>query len=276
MVNRVSSAAQDIASIIRGRKTLAITGAGVSTDSGLPDYRGQGSTEEPSIEYDMFVSDPVWQRWVWQRNHETWKILDSIKPSKAHLALVALENAGLVTGIATQNVDGLHTVAGSKNVWELHGSFREVVCVDCDHEFPRGEYSELLEELNPGWPTYDTGLAVLATANRAEAEASTFQVAPCPRCAGLVKPSVVFFGESLPGTVMEGAMSAASEAQVALVLGTSLVVTTGMWVTRQAWAHDAPIVIVNRGATAGDSLATLKIDAGVSEVLEELTDILLG
>ena len=267
-------AAEALAELMRGKKTIAITGAGISTDSGLPDYRGQGTTEKPSIEYDMFVDDPVWQRWVWQRNHETWRVFNSLEPSPGHKAIARLEKAGLISGVATQNIDGLHTKAGTNNVWKLHGSFAHARCLACERVIPREEYATELDELNPGWPQYDRDPAVLATADREDAEASNFKVAPCSACGGLMKPAVVFFGEGLPGDVMDTAMSAATDADVALVVGSSLVVNTGMWITRQAWATGSPIAIVNYGPTAADGIVDLRIDAGASETLEALATML--
>ncbi|QOR45885.1 Sir2 family NAD-dependent protein deacetylase [Trueperella pecoris] len=268
-------AAEALAELMRGRRTLAITGAGVSTDSGLPDYRGRGTTEKPSIDFDMFVSDAVWQRWVWQRNHETWRQFSNLEPSGAHLALARLEVAGHITGVATQNIDGLHTKAGSRNVWELHGSFDRVQCLNCGTEFARDIYAQALEELNPGWPQYDRDPAVLATADRRhDAETSPFVVAPCPSCGGLVKPAVIFFGESLPSAEMEAAMQAATDCDVALIAGTSLAVSTGLWVVRQAWANGADLAIINYGPTAADAINDLRIDAGVSPTLTLLAHIL--
>ncbi|MDP9833283.1 MULTISPECIES: Sir2 family NAD-dependent protein deacetylase [Trueperella] len=272
VISDPNEAAAALAQVMRGKRTLAITGAGVSTDSGLPDYRGQGTTEKPSIDYDMFTADPVWQRWVWQRNHETWRQFQALQPSGAHTALARLETAGLI-GIATQNIDGLHTKAGSKRVWELHGSFDRVRCLDCGARFPRADYAADLEALNPNWPQYDRDPAVLATADRPEAEASTFKVAPCPVCGGLVKPDVVFFGESLPAS-MGDAMEAARECEVALVAGSSLVVSTGMWIVRQAYAAGATLAIINYGPTAADTVADIRIDCGVSPTLTALADAL--
>lgn len=268
MITDLSIAAAELAELMRGKRTLATTGAGISTDAGLPDYRGTGSTEQPNIDFQMFVADPVWRRWVWQRNHETWQIFSQLRPTPAHLALAQLERAGLVSGIATQNVDGLHELAGSA-AWELHGSWREVECLSCGLRFPRADYAEQLTELNPGWPTYDHDVAVLASADRAAAEASTFQVAPCPRCGGIVKPAIVFFGQSLP-PAMDQALAAAQDADVILAVGSSLIVSTGLWVVRQGWANGAPIAIVNRGRTEADAIATLRVEGGASEVLTEL------
>lgn len=272
MITDVSVAAAELAELLCGKRTLVTTGAGISTDAGLPDYRGTGSTEQPNIDFQMFLADPVWRRWVWQRNHETWQIFSQLHPTPAHLALHQLEEAGLVRGIATQNVDGLHALAGSA-AWELHGSWREVECLECGLVFPRADYADQLTELNPGWPSYDHDVAVLAGADRAAAKASTFQVAPCPRCGGIVKPAIVFFGQNLP-TAMDQALAAAGDADVILAVGSSLVVSTGMWVVRQGWANGTPIAIINRGPTAADSIATLRIAGGASEVLTELVRVL--
>lgn len=273
VISDPNEAADALAQVMRGKRTLAITGAGVSTDSGLPDYRGQGTTEKPNITFDMFVSDPVWQRWVWQRNHETWRQFQALQPSGAHTALARLETTDLIE-IATQNIDRLHTKAGSKRVWELHGSFDRVRCLDCGARFPRADYAADLEALNPGWPQYDRDPAVLATADRLAAEASTFKIAPCPSCGGLVKPAVVFFNESLPGDAMDAAMDAARHCDVALVAGSSLVVSTGMWIVRQAYAAGATLAIINYGPTAADSVAHIRIDCGVSPTLLALADLL--
>ncbi|MDP9800678.1 NAD-dependent SIR2 family protein deacetylase [Arcanobacterium wilhelmae] len=267
-------AAHALAAFLEGKRTIVVSGAGTSTDAGLPDYRGTGTTQEPSIDFNMFVTDPVWRAWVWQRNHETWRQMLRMQPTPAHHAIAALERAGLVSGNATQNVDGLDRASGQDNVWELHGSFATVDCIDCSTRFPREEYGELLSALNPGWPETDELPVILAPARRADAERSTFRVAPCPRCGGIVKPSVVFFGEGLPSEAMDGAMSAATAADAVLVVGTSLQVSTGMWVMRQAWAQGGPVAIVNRGATAGDRFADLRVDAGASEVLERTVELL--
>lgn len=272
MENDPQKAATEIAARMRGRRTLAITGAGVSTDSGLPDYRGTGGSGEPTVDFQMFTADPMWQRWVWQCNHETWKHFEKIEPSAGHQALADLEARGYITGIATQNIDGLHTKAGSRRVWELHGSFREVVCIDCGHRISRREYAIQLEHLNPGWPEYDEA-TILAPVNHDAAAASTFRVAPCSTCGGLLKPAVVMFGEALPNS-MDDAMAAARDCDVALVVGTSLLVSTGAWIVRQAWANGAETIIINRGPTAEDNLANYRTHSGASEVLTRVADLL--
>lgn len=274
----LTSAIDAVADLMRGRVSVAVTGAGISTDAGLPDYRGQGSTDVPSVDYDQFVSDPVWQRWVWQRNQETWGCASRLAPTPGHLALARLERAGLVNGVATQNIDGLHERAGSAVVHELHGTYKKVRCLDCGAVMSREAVDAQMRRLNPDVvddpdPRH---VAILATATRPEAEASNFVVAPCPRCGGLLKPAVVFFGEMLPQDEMSAAYALARQADVCLIVGTSLAVMTGMYVAIEAINHGADIVVINRGPTAADTYARVRIDAGASEVLEGVANTLLG
>ncbi|WP_124040323.1 SIR2 family NAD-dependent protein deacylase [Neoactinobaculum massilliense] len=276
MDNEVSAEARSLATLMAGKKTVVISGAGLSTGSGLPDYRGTGTTQEPSVEYDDFARDPVWQRWVWQRNQETWHAVDALSPNPGHLAIARMEKAELLTGIATQNVDNLHQKAGSEKVAELHGSVARVDCTQCGAHFDRREVDGWLEKLNPNLPEDPDPqhVAILANRDRKAAEHSTFKVAPCPRCGGLIKPSVVFFGESLPQTAMRSAFQWADAADVALVVGSSLYVSTGMWVFAEALEHGATGVILNMGPTQGDRYADLRINADASEVLSQVADLL--
>lgn len=190
--------AEQIANLMRARSTLALTGAGVSTRSGLPDYRGTGGGSTPTVDIDMFRSEQYWRNWVWQRNHETWQNLLEIKPNPAHFALAGLESAGFLSGVATQNIDGLHSQAGSNHVWELHGTYQYVRCLQCGLRLKRADYDLVLNELNPNWPAIAGDIAILAVADSGAeeyAKASKFHPAPCPRCGGIVKPDIVMFGE---------------------------------------------------------------------------------
>lgn len=278
MITDVEEAAQELAELMRGKTTVAITGAGISTESGLPDYRGKGSTEEPSVYFDDFESDPVWRRWVWQRNTETWRAAAALEPNEGHIAIARLGKAGLINGIATQNVDNLHQKAGSRKIAELHGSFARVTCLGCGREFSRERVQELLDELNPNWPTDPdpAHAAILPSADRAAAEASAFKPADCPKCGGILKPSVVFFGESLPAEAMRQSFDWAGKADVALVVGTSLMVLTGMWVMGEALQHGAQCAIINLGPTQGDRYADLRIEGNAGPVLTHTADILLS
>ena len=262
-----------VAEMVAGGKVLAVTGAGMSTDTGLPDYRGSGGSEDPSVDYDMFLADEMWRRWVWQRNHETWRTLDSLSPTSGHRILASWQERGLLAGIATQNIDGLHAKAGTEAV-EMHGSFRSVVCVDCESRFARERLEADMARLNPGyeWDPDPAHAAILATADREKAAASTFTVLPCPACGGILKPDIVFFGEAVHG--IPEAFELARQAKTVLVLGSSLLVMTGMWVVTEAYTHGANLAIINRGPTQADYLAHVRIDAGISETLTEVDRLL--
>ncbi|WP_052047215.1 Sir2 family NAD-dependent protein deacetylase [Arcanobacterium sp. S3PF19] len=266
----------DLARFMRGRKTVLVTGAGMSTDSGIPDYRGKGNTGIPSVEYGQFVSDPVWQRWVWERNHRTWQTMLSLGPTAAHTAQRKLERAGLLTGIATQNVDGLDIKAGCKNVFEMHGSFRNVVCLDCGEVTDRAVLHKRLTAKNPHClpDPNPAHVAVLAPADRQSALKSKFRTVGCARCGGLLKPDVVFFGQMLPQETMSRAMRAGAEADVVLAVGTSFAVGTPLYVVRQALGNAAVFALINLGPTACDGSADLRIDAGASPCMTYLADLL--
>lgn len=274
--DEVDRAARALADMMAGRVTVVITGAGISTDAGLPDYRGQGTTEIPTVDYDQFVSDPVWQRWVWQRNQETWRCAQALQPTPGHVALARMEAAGLVNGIATQNVNGLHQKAGSRTVYELHGSYARVVCTRCGAVMSRESIDKELRRLNPTVvddpdPAH---VAILALAERDKAEQSTFIPAPCPQCGGLLKPGVVAFGEMLPQAEMSASYALARDADVCLIVGTSLAVLTGLYVAYESFQKGADVAIINRGPTAADSHADLRIEGGASEVLSRTADLL--
>lgn len=264
----------ELVEVCRGKRLAALTGAGVSTDAGLPDYRGTGSSGMPTVDIDLFLSDPMWQRWVWQRNQETWRALEDLPPTPAHRALADLEAAGLLSGVATQNVDGLHQRAGSRRVAEMHGSFLLVDCLGCGRTFPRRWLDTELRAANP-WIRDDPDpahVAILAGVDEQGARASRLTLVPCPECGGVLKPDVVFFGESLPEKAMADAMDMASHCEVLLVVGTSAKVSTAMWVALEAARSGAQLVVVNRGPCDLDRLGTLalRIDGGAGDYLPAL------
>ena len=256
----LTSAVDAIAALMRGRRTLAVTGAGISTDAGIPDYRGVGTTPVEPVDYEQFVTDPV---------------LDPLTPTPGHTALARMEAAGLVTGVATQNVDRLHSRAGQRIVWELHGAYDRVVCLTCGRVIPRAELDGRLTALNPDYPreTDPARIAITPEADRSAAEACDFTTVACEVCGGLLKPDIVFFGEGLPAA-MDEAMDAASRCDTVLVAGTSLAVLTGLWIVRQALANGAELVVINRGPTAVDDLAGVRVQDGTSEVLTPLAEAL--
>lgn len=264
-----------LADMMRGHTTAIIAGAGMSTDAGIPDYRGTGSSGGQTVDFDLFMSDPKWQRWVWQRNQETWKTVAGLSPTRAHLAVAALQKAGYVNGIATQNVDGLDARAGIDRPALLHGTFDTADCVMCGANYPRNEVDQWLRKLNPDVvddpdPAH---VAILANVDEAGANASTFKVAPCPKCGGPLKPSVVFFGEMLPADAMDLAFQYAREADVLLVVGSSMIVGTGVWVAQEGLRNPGTkLVVINRGPTQVDAYADLRIEGGASQILTAVAE----
>jgi len=266
--------------LCRGRRLAALTGAGISTDSGLPDYRGTGSSGAPTVDIDLFRSDPMWQRWVWEQNQRTWKACEALAPSAGHVALARLEGAGLLEGVATQNVDGLHQKAGSRHVAELHGSFLWADCTRCGHRFPRQWLDGELRRANP-WLTDDPDpahVAILARIDQAGARASHLRPVACPDCGGVLEPDVVFFGESLPEAALSDAVALVRACDVLLVVGTSAKVSTAVWVAAEAAQHGADLAVINRGPTDldGSGAVALRVEGGSGPVLSDLADALLA
>jgi len=223
----------------------------------------------------QFTSDPAFRQRYWARNHIGWRHVDDTPPNAGHRALAALERASVVTGVITQNVDLLHTKAGSRNVINLHGTYARVICLSCDYGMSRGALAEQLEALNPGFIERAEavgGLAVAPDADAVVADTASFRYLDCPRCGGMLKPDIVYFGESVPRDVVAQAYSLVDQAEALLVAGSSLTVFSGYRFVRHAAALGIPIAIVNRGRTRGDDLADVKVDGGCSELLTLLAD----
>lgn len=262
--------APELVALLAGRRVAVLTGAGVSTDSGIPDYRGPDSPPSNPMTIDQFTGDPVFRRRYWARNHLGWRHMAATAPNAGHRALAMLERAGVVTGVITQNVDLLHTKAGSRTVVNLHGSYAQVVCLGCGHTVSRATLAEQLEALNPGFLARSEavgGIAVAPDADAVVTDTASFRYLDCGRCGGTLKPDIVYFGESVPKDRVAQAYSLIAEAQALLVAGSSLTVFSGYRFVRHAAALGTPIAIVNRGATRADDLATVKIDGGCSELL---------
>ena len=261
--------------VLAGRRLVVLTGAGLSTDSGIPDYRGPGSRPRNPMTYSEFVSGEPAQRRYWARSHVGWARMRRADPNPGHRALAALEAAGVVESVITQNVDGLHGAAGHRTVIDLHGRIDEVVCLDCRQVTARTELQQRLTALNPGFTEAHSSEVETAPDGDAAVEITDgFRVAPCAACGGVLKPHVVFFGENVPrdrvahcyATV--GALTPQHGAL--LVAGSSLTVMSGLRFVRAAHRAGVPVVIVNRGSTRGDELAAVRVDAGCSEVLGAL------
>ena len=264
--------------IANAKRLVVLTGAGCSTESGIPDYRSPGGawTRHKPIQFNAFVRSAEVRRFYWARSYRGWPRFERARPNDAHRALADLEARGRVHQLITQNVDDLHQEAGSRAVVQLHGRNRVVVCLDCDGEFPRAEMQERLRERNARWleeahwdrlHADDADFAPDGDAEIAQHVVNGFEVPECIRCGGVLKPAVVFFGESVPKHKVDYAMSRLDEADALLVVGSSLTVWSGFRFAKRAHERGIPIAIVNIGPTRADELATLKIEARCGEVL---------
>jgi NAD-dependent SIR2 family protein deacetylase len=254
--------------LLSRRPIVALTGAGLSTDSGIPDYRGPDSPPRTPMTYQQFLSGLPAQRRYWARSHVGWARMAHAEPNAGHRALAELERAGALHGLITQNVDGLHRAAGSRAVIDLHGRVSDVVCVGCGQRSPRHTLQARLATLNPGF--VDAAGDAVEAAPDGDAELTAvdgFQVAWCTGCGGALKPDVVFFGENVPRERVAQAYAMVDAAGVLLVAGSSLTVMSGLRFVRHAHKRGTPVVIVNRGPTRGDPLADVLVDGGCSEVL---------
>ena len=260
-------------SALAGRRVAVLTGAGVSTDSGIPDYRGKGAPTRTPMTVDQFLGSEASRRRYWVGSHLGWRAFAASHPNGGHEALVALEQTGIATGVVTQNVDGLHVRAGSRRVVELHGTMRRVLCMHCGQVFDRRDLAERVERDNP-WISVPDAVELGPDGDVLPASSDGFVVPACSVCDGMLKPDVVFFGEYIPTAKFHEAEQLVAASDALLIAGSSLVVNSGIRLLERARRRRLPIVIVNRGATRGDARATVKIDAGTTEVLRALAEAL--
>ena len=253
-----------------GRRTVVLTGAGLSTDSGIPDYRGPGARVRMPMTFQDFVASHGNQQRYWARAHLGWSRMGAAEPNAGHRALARLEALGQVKFLITQNVDGLHERAGHQRMVALHGRISEVVCLDCGGRAHRTAMQHQLTVANPGWLEQHGPVTARPDGDVELEETTGFVVPACTGCGGRLKPHVVFFGENVPKERVERSCAEIDEADSLLVAGSSLTVMSGLRFVRYAAKAGRPVVIVNRGRTRGDELATLKIDAGCSEWLSSL------
>jgi len=258
---------------LAGKRIALLTGAGCSTESGIPDYRGEGTSRRARnpIKFDAYVGDPIARTRYWARSLIGWPKIASAQPNPSHLGLAALERAGLVSGLITQNVDRLHHAAGSREVVELHGALAEVRCLACGTIEARAQLQARLLERNPSWREADASMAPDGDADFDDAHSlAEFEPCDCLRCGGLLKPNVVFFGESVPAERVARGHAMVEDAELLLVLGSSLTVFSGLRFVKRAVERALPVVIVNAGPTRGDPLATLRLEARVGELVPRL------
>jgi len=255
---------------LAGRRIAVLTGAGVSTDSGIPDYRGQGAPRRTPMTAQQFLASEAARRRYWVGSHLGWRAFAASQPNAGHDALVDLERAGLAAGIITQNVDGLHVRAGNRRVVELHGTMRRVQCTHCGQVFDRRDLAQRVEAANP-WITVPENIALGPDGDVLPSSSDGFVIPDCTVCGGLLKPDVVFFGEFIPAERFTEAEQLVRSSDALLVAGSSLAVNSGIRLVERARRRRLPVVIVNRGETRADARATVKIDGGTSEVLRTLT-----
>lgn len=260
--------------LLRGRRVVALTGAGCSTESGIPDYRGANAPvrKRPPIQHREFVDKPDMRQRYWARSLLGWPRLASARPNAGHRALAAMDLAGLIT----QNVDGLHQAAGSREVVELHGALARVRCLGCGEVTSRDALQERLLAANASWRTVSSDqVAPDGDVDLPDELVSSFSVVGCASCDEVLMPDVVFFGGSVPRETLDAAWAAFDRAEVLLVVGSSLTVFSGYRFVRRAAERGIPVAIVNQGATRGDPHAALLVDGRIGEVLPSVTSALL-
>ena len=276
--------------LLAGRPFVALVGAGCSTESGIPDYRGPGSERTPvrPIMYQEFVRSAETRARYWARSAVGWRRVADARPNPAHHALAALETVGALTGVITQNVDGLHARAGSRRVVELHGCLAEVRCLDCGARESRKAMQDRLLEMNPAWAEHVRRMDGASGADREmpatpDGDAAVpdeltrgFEVPRCRACGGVLKPDVVFFGENVPASVVEAAWDLYAEADAVLVVGSSLTVYSGRRFVDRAVRDGRPVAVVNVGPTRADEHAEVRVEGRVGEVLPWLAERLGG
>lgn len=259
--------------LMRDARVAVLTGAGVSTDSGIPDYRGEGAPVRTPMTFQTFLASDAARKRYWAGSHLGWRSFGSARPNSGHLALAELEDRGIVSGIVTQNVDGLHRRAGSRHVVELHGGMDRVLCLTCGQHYARQAIADRLAELNPSIDL-DTAIRTAPDGDVEVDDVEAMRIPDCTVCGGILKPDVVFFGEFVPTETFQAAAALVQGADTLLVAGSSLVVNSGVRLLELARRRRTPIIVVNRGITKGDSRAAVKIDAGASETLTAMAEAL--
>jgi len=266
---RAAPGVLEVLDLLVGRELVVLTGAGLSTDSGIPDYRGPGAPTRTPMTFQEFVSGPVAQQRYWARSHLGWARMGVAVPNPGHHALARIDPALLIT----QNVDGLHEAAGSSRLVALHGRVEDVVCLACRRTSKRANLQVRLDELNADWMARH-GHAAMRPDGDVDLDATAhFVVADCEDCGGVLKPDVVFFGENVPAARVARcyeAVDALGADGALLVAGSSLTVMSGLRFVKRAAGAGTPVVIVNRGVTRGDDLAAYKLELGTSDFLVEL------
>jgi NAD-dependent SIR2 family protein deacetylase len=269
-----SAAVARAAELLQGRRIALLTGAGISTDSGIPAYRGEGArTRSDPMTIQRYLGDDASRRRYWVGGHLGWRAFAQATPNRGHIALAEMESSGHVTGVITQNVDGLHLRAGSSHVIEVHGTMRRVLCLRCGQVFDRRDIAVQIEELNP-WISVPENVALNPDGDVRPESTAGFVVPTCTVCDGMLKPDVVFFGEYVPQDRFRAAESLLRSSDALIVAGSSLVVNSGVRLVERARRRSIPLIIVNREPTRADVWADVTIAAGTSDVLPAIQELL--
>ena len=261
--------------LVAGGDVVILSGAGLSTESGIPDYRGPTGLARRAtpMTYQTFTGSAEARRRYWARSHLGWRHIAQAAPNHGHHAVAELDRRGLLAGIITQNVDGLHQAAGASSVTELHGSLHRVICLSCGQRTPRTDLHQRFTAANRTW---EAGPATLMNpdgdAVLTDDATESFQVVGCALCHGVLKPDVVFFGENVPPRRVQACYAMVERASSLVVLGSSLTVMSGLRYVRHAAKRSLPVVIVNQGATRGDEYATATLDAPLGPTLTTLVE----
>jgi NAD-dependent SIR2 family protein deacetylase len=256
----------------RHQRLFVLTGAGCSTNSGIPDYRdadGNWKRQQP-VTYQAFMGEEATRQRYWARSLIGWRRFGRAQPNAAHFALAKLEAAGRSELILTQNVDRLHQAAGSEAVIDLHGRLDLVRCMGCEHKITREQFQDELGQLNAGWLDLDAADAPDGDADLESQDFSSFTVPACRHCQGVLKPDVVFFGESVPRAFVETAAGHLQQADAMLIVGSSLMVYSGFRFVQMAARAGIPIAAVNLGRTRADEMLSLKVEEACETALEFL------
>ncbi|MFD9124101.1 NAD-dependent protein deacetylase [Kitasatospora sp. NPDC059571] len=266
----------DVEHLLTGRGVLVLSGAGLSTESGIPDYRGANGTlrRRAPMTYQEFVSSEEGRRRYWARSHVGWRSIARARPNAGHRAVEALRRSGHIDGVITQNVDGLHRAAGTDEAVELHGGLDRVLCLECRRISPRAELEHRLHALNGEFEEAGSRINPDGDVELPDELVRAFRIAPCQVCGGILKPDVVFFGENVPVPRVRRCFDLVDAARALLVLGSSLTVMSGLRFVRHAARSGKPVAILNQGATRGDAQATIRLSLPLGTALTSLADSL--
>lgn len=264
----------------RSADTVVLSGAGISTASGIPDYRDENGDWKHArpVQFQDFIAKPNVRQRYWSRSLVGWPLMSQAQPNAAHDAIQQLQNRGFVSTVITQNVDGLHQQCGTRNVIDLHGRLDDVRCLDCQRVVRRADWQQRIAQLNPGFAdTVETQqIKPDGDAEIDDSDLAQFQVPECPQCGGIVKPEVVFFGEAVPADRVQQCYGAVDSAELLLVVGSSLIVYSGFRFARRAHANNIPVVLINKGFNRAADLARLNIDADCGTALSAIAKAVQG